>query len=131
MRMSDWSSDVCSSDLVKDAYPTKKVVITEIGWPSEGRIRRDAVPSPTTQAAFLRGFLNIANQRGLDYFIQEAFDQPCKRNIEGSVGAYWGVYNADRTPKFPMVGPVSERPNWPQISAAPTRLALPLRGWFL
>src|SRR3546814_12692315 len=22
---------------VKDAYPTKKVVITEIGWPSEGR----------------------------------------------------------------------------------------------
>src|SRR3546814_18643452 len=83
MRMSDWSSDVCSSDLVKDAYPTKKVVITEIGWPSEGRIRRDAVPSPTTQAAFLRGFLNIANQRGLDYFIQEAFDQPWKRNIEG------------------------------------------------
>lgn len=116
---------------VKDAYPTKKVVITEIGWPSEGRIRRDAVPSPTTQAAFLRGFLNIANQRGLDYFIQEAFDQPWKRNIEGSVGAYWGVYNADRTPKFPMVGPVSDRPHWPQLSAASILLALPLMVWFL
>src|SRR3546814_3192959 len=89
MRISDWSSDVCSSDL--------KVVITEIGWPSEGRIRRDAVPSPTTQAGFLRAFLNVANQRGLDYFIQEAFDQPWKRNIEGSVGAYWGIYTADRT----------------------------------
>ncbi len=116
---------------VKDAYPTKKVVITEIGWPSEGRIRRDAVPSPTTQAAFLRGFLNIANQRGLDYFIQEAFDQPWKRNIEGSVGAYWGVYNADRTPKFPMVGPVSDRPHWPQLTAASILLALPLMVWFL
>src|SRR3546814_3634998 len=74
MRISDWSSDVCSSDL--------KVVITEIGWPSEGRIRRDAVPSPTTQAGFLRAFLNVANQRGLDYFIQEAFDQPWKRSEE-------------------------------------------------
>ncbi|HLT78645.1 MAG TPA: glycosyltransferase [Ferrovibrio sp.] len=116
---------------VKDAYPTKKVVITEIGWPSEGRIRRDAVPSPTTQAAFLRAFLNIANQRGLDYFIQEAFDQPWKRNIEGSVGAYWGVWNADRTPKFPMVGPVSDRPHWPQLSAASILLALPLMVWFL
>ncbi|WP_298727188.1 glycosyltransferase [uncultured Ferrovibrio sp.] len=116
---------------VKDAYPTKKVVITEIGWPSEGRIRRDAVPSPTTQAAFLRGFLNIANQRGLDYYIQEAFDQPWKRNIEGSVGAYWGIYNADRSPKFPMVGPVSDRPHWPQLAAASILLALPLMAWFL
>ncbi|MFN3399139.1 MAG: glycosyl hydrolase family 17 protein, partial [Ferrovibrio sp.] len=98
---------------VKDAFPTKKVVITEIGWPSEGRTRRDAAPSPTSQAAFMRAFLNIANQRGLDYFLQEAFDQPWKRNIEGSVGAYWGIYNADRTPKFPMTGPVSDRPHWP------------------
>lgn len=116
---------------VKDAYPTKKVVITEIGWPSEGRIRRDAVPSPTTQAAFLRAFLNTANQRGLDYFIQEAFDQPWKRNIEGSVGAYWGIYTADRTPKFPMVGPVNDRPHWPQLAAASVLLALPLMAWFL
>lgn len=116
---------------VKDAFPTKKVVITEIGWPSEGRIRRDAVPSPTSQAAFLRAFLNIANQRGLDYFIQEAFDQPWKRNIEGSVGAYWGIYNADRTPKFPMTGPVSDRPHWPQLAAASILLALPLMAWFL
>jgi len=116
---------------VKDAFPTKKVVITEIGWPSEGRIRRDAVPSPTSQAAFLRAFLNIANQRGLDYFVQEAFDQPWKRNIEGSVGAYWGIYTADRTPKFPMVGPVNDRPHWPQLAAASVLLALPLMAWFL
>lgn len=116
---------------VKDAFPTKKVVITEIGWPSEGRTRRDAVPSPSSQAAFLRAFLNIANQRGLDYYIQEAFDQPWKRNIEGSVGAYWGVYNADRTPKFPMTGPVSDRPHWPQLAAASILLALPLMAWFL
>lgn len=102
---------------VKDAFPTKKVVITEIGWPSEGRIRRDAVPSPTSQAAFLRGFLNIANQRGLDYFIQEAFDQPWKRNIEGSVGAYW----ASTMPTARLSSPWSARSatgrtgrNWPR-----------------
>ena len=116
---------------VKDAHPTKKVVITEIGWPSEGRTRRDAVPSLSSQATFLRGFLNIANQRGFDYFIMEAFDQPWKRNIEGSVGAYWGIYNADRTPKFPMIGPVEDRPHWPQLAAASVLIALPLMIWFL
>ena len=30
----------------------------------------------------------------------EAFDQPWKAAAEGEVGAYWGVYDADRQPKF-------------------------------
>jgi hypothetical protein len=30
----------------------------------------------------------------------EAFDQPWKAKIEGAIGAYWGVYNTEREPKF-------------------------------
>lgn len=116
---------------VKDAFPTKPVVITEIGWPSDGRMRRGAAPTPTAQATFLRDFLNLANKRGLDYYVMEAFDQPWKRGIEGSVGAYWGLFDADRKPKFPLSGPVMPMPDWPLLAAAASLLALLPMLWFL
>ena len=116
---------------VKDAFPQKPVVITEVGWPSEGRMRRGAAPTPAAQATFLREFLNVANTRGLDYFIMEAFDQPWKRDIEGSVGGYWGIYNADRVAKFPLVGSVHDNPMWFQLALASTLLAFFPLAWFL
>ena len=42
----------------------------------------------------------------------EAFDQPWKQVLEGSAGAYWGLFNAERKPKFKMYGDVLDLPNW-------------------
>lgn len=109
---------------VKDAFPTKPVVITEVGWPSEGRQRRAAEPTRTAQAEFLRGFMTIADQRGFDYFIMEAFDQPWKREIEGSVGPYWGIFDAERNLKFPLTGPVVGMERWPMLASIASALAL-------
>lgn len=109
---------------LKTAYPDKPIVITEVGWPSDGRMREKSVPSRTGQANFLRDFLNLARDQQLDYTIMEAFDQPWKRGIEGSVGAYWGLYDAERNPKFPMAGPVSETPTWWILCAITTALAV-------
>ena len=47
----------------------------------------------------------------------EAFDQPWKRPIEGTVGAYWGLLDVDRAPKFAMSGPVVENTWWPAQAA--------------
>jgi exo-beta-1,3-glucanase (GH17 family)/cellulose synthase/poly-beta-1,6-N-acetylglucosamine synthase-like glycosyltransferase len=109
---------------VKNRFRDKPVVITEVGWPSEGRTRRDAQPSIANEGVFLRDFLNVANRRGLDYYVMEAFDQPWKRNIEGSVGGYWGVWDADRHMKFPLFGPVMNVAEWPKLAAAASLLAL-------
>jgi hypothetical protein len=49
---------------------------------------------------------------GYNYFVIEAFDQPWKASDEGSVGAYWGVYNAARQQKFNFEGPVVAIPQW-------------------
>jgi exo-beta-1,3-glucanase (GH17 family)/cellulose synthase/poly-beta-1,6-N-acetylglucosamine synthase-like glycosyltransferase len=95
---------------LRQAYPGKRIVIAEFGWPSAGLNRKDAEPSPITQAQIVRDFVARADAMGIDYSIVEAFDQPWKTN-EGSVGPYWGIFNADRNPKFALAGTV-ETPNF-------------------
>ncbi|HKB21939.1 MAG TPA: glycosyltransferase [Methyloceanibacter sp.] len=95
---------------LRQTYPGKRIVIAEFGWPSAGLNRKDAVPSPLIQAEVVRDFISRADAMGIDYSIVEAFDQPWKTN-EGSVGPYWGIFNADRHPKFSFAGTV-ETPNF-------------------
>jgi cellulose synthase/poly-beta-1,6-N-acetylglucosamine synthase-like glycosyltransferase len=53
----------------------------------------------------------------------EAFDQPWKARYEGAVGAYWGVYNVDREPKFAFVAPIVRIPQWQTLAAISVVLA--------
>ena len=95
---------------LRQAYPGKRIVVAEFGWPSAGLNRKDAEPSPIAQAQIVRDFVTRADAMGIDYSIVEAFDQPWKTN-EGSVGPYWGIFDADRNPKFAFAGTV-ETPNF-------------------
>ncbi len=99
-------------DLLARTFPSKDIVIAEVGWPSNGRIRQEAVASTANQATFLRRFLDQAEELGYVYYVLEAFDQPWKQSLEGAVGAYWGVYNADRQAKFPFTSPIVSIPQW-------------------
>lgn len=109
---------------VKKAYPNKRVVLTEVGWPSEGRTIKAAQPSRVNEATFLREFVQAAHKNKIDYYVMEAFDQPWKSTLEGTVGAYWGLFDAARNPKFPMEGAVQEVPNWPYLWMIASLLAL-------
>jgi len=102
---------------LKRAFPGKPIVITEVGWPSNGRVRQGAVASEANEAIFLRQFLARARKEGYVYYLMEAFDQPWKTESEGAVGAYWGVYNIDRQEKFEFVEPVVKMPNWRTLAA--------------
>ena len=92
--------------------PGKPILIGESGWPSAGRQRGMAIPSVVNEAKFIRGMIQVANRHGFDYNIVEAFNQPWKSNLEGVVGANWGLMSADRKPVFPLTGPVYENPDW-------------------
>ncbi|MEI7835984.1 MAG: glycosyl hydrolase family 17 protein, partial [Planctomycetota bacterium] len=85
---------------LRQKYPGKHILISEIGWPSEGPWRRGAEASLVNQAKFIRTFLNAAGQNHIDYYIMEAFDQPWKRTLEGSAGTSWGLWDAHRQAKF-------------------------------
>lgn len=116
---------------LKKTYPDKPIVITEVGWPSDGQPFKAATASLANQAQFLREFLNKAAAEKITYYVVEAFDQPWKQSIEGSAGAYWGVFNADRQAKFPMDGEVFPFPKWRTWATGAVVLSIILMTLFL
>jgi exo-beta-1,3-glucanase (GH17 family)/cellulose synthase/poly-beta-1,6-N-acetylglucosamine synthase-like glycosyltransferase len=110
--------------MLENTFPATPVVIAEVGWPSNGRIRRQAVASLANEATFLRRFIEQAEKLGYIYYVMEAFDQPWKRTNEGAVGAYWGVYDVERKPKFPFTSPIVEVPEWRILSGISIVIAL-------
>lgn len=101
---------------LKKAFPGKPIVIGEVGWPSNGRQKGGAIASVSNEATFLRRFLARALEEGYIYYIMEAFDQPWKMEVEGAVGAYWGVYDVDRNLKFPLSDPIVSVPHWKKLA---------------
>ena len=102
---------------LRQAYPGKRIVIAEFGWPSAGYNRRDAFPGRKAQAVVLREFLARAEALGIDYNIIEAYDQPWK-TFEGGVGPYWGMFDTSRQAKFPLSGPITDPDHWKLASIA-------------
>src|SRR5262249_15332048 len=45
---------------VLEAFPAKEILIGETGWPSAGRMRDAALPSPANQARVMHDILGIA-----------------------------------------------------------------------
>ncbi len=112
-------------------FPDKHIVIGEIGWPSNGDRFEYAQPSIANEAIFLRQWFNVARERGIDYYIMEAVDQPWKEALGNRrVEAYWGVFGSDRRLKFPFEGPVLEDVNWPWKATAAAALAFLPMLWF-
>jgi len=96
---------------VTASFPGKKVMLGEVGWPSAGRMRDGALPSPSNQALVMHEVLAAARRGNWPVNLMEAFDQPWKRQLEGTVGGHWGLLDSDkRALKFRWGGYVSDRP---------------------
>ena len=95
------------------AIPNKEIVIGEFGWPSHGRMREGALPSPSNQARAIEETLTLGKRENFRVNVIEAFDQPWKRALEGSTGRYWGIFDrSTQGPKFALGGAVSNHPHW-------------------
>ncbi|MFO1108776.1 MAG: beta-(1-6) glucans synthase [Bradyrhizobium sp.] len=95
------------------AFPGKEILIGETGWPSQGRMREGALPSRTSQARVVSEILDLANREGFRVNLIEAYDQPWKRQLEGTVGGYWGLFDAYRRDvKYPPGIAISNFPSW-------------------
>ena len=95
------------------AFPGKEILIGETGWPSEGRMRAGALPSRTNQARVVSEILAMAKQEKFRVNLIEAYDQPWKRRLEGTVGGYWGLIDSvQRALKYPPGQAISNFPLW-------------------
>lgn len=117
-------------DELKRTYPKKRVVIGEVGWPSNGDRIKEAEASTTNAARFIREFLDRTLERPVDYYLMEAFDQPWKIEDEGRAGGYWGVFDAYREEKYPLQGSVEGDPLWREKAIGASLLALLPMIWF-
>jgi glucan 1,3-beta-glucosidase len=70
------------------------------------------VPGVVAQARFVREFTGWAHDNQIQYNLIEAFDQPWKRQQEGTVGGYWGLYDTAGLAKFALQGAVQENTGW-------------------
>jgi exo-beta-1,3-glucanase (GH17 family) len=98
---------------VVNAFPRKEVLIGEVGWPSAGRMREGALPSPVNQARVILDVLALSKRDHFNVNVIESFDQPWKRALEGTVGGHWGLLKAStRAPKFSGALAISDHPLW-------------------
>ena len=107
------------------AFPGKEILIGETGWPSAGRMRDGALPSRTNQARVVSEILDLAKREKFRVNLIEAYDQPWKRQLEGTMGGYWGLFDSiHRALKYPPGIAISNYPYWKLQMAAGMALAV-------
>jgi glucan 1,3-beta-glucosidase len=107
------------------AFPGKEILIGETGWPSAGRMRDGALPSRTNQARVVSEILDLAKREKFRVNLIEAYDQPWKRQLEGTMGGYWGLFDSvHRALKYPPGIAISNYPYWKLQMAAGMVLAV-------
>ena len=76
-------------------------------------MRDGALPSRINQARFISGVLDRSRQQNYRVNLFEAYDEPWKRQWEGTVGAHWGLFDGEtRALKYPLGVAISNYPFW-------------------
>ena len=95
------------------AFPDKEILIGETGWPGRGRMRGGSRASRIDQARYIAQVLERARKEKFRVNLFEAYDEPWKRQWEGTIGSNWGLYDGEtRELKYPAGTAVSNYPFW-------------------
>jgi glucan 1,3-beta-glucosidase len=78
----------------------KKVIITETGWPSQGKNHEGAEPSAENAMKYFINTQQWAREEAIEIFYFSSFDESWKVGTEGDVGAYWGLWDMHQNLKF-------------------------------
>jgi len=85
---------------VKKVANNKRIIITETGWPSQGKAIGKAQPSLEFA---MRYFINIqiwSQEENIESFYFSSFDEDWKTDTEGDAGAYWGIWDKNNQLKY-------------------------------
>ena len=78
----------------------KQVIVSETGWPNIGTAEGGAVPSFENAIKYFVDTFLWAEEEAIEVYWFSSFDEAWKVNAEGDVGAYWGLWDKDGSPKY-------------------------------
>jgi glucan 1,3-beta-glucosidase len=84
----------------KQAGNGKKVLVTETGWPSQGESLKGAVPAMDHARDYFINTQLWSAKEDIPVFYFSSFDESWKTGPEGTVGAYWGIWDKHEKLKF-------------------------------
>jgi exo-beta-1,3-glucanase (GH17 family) len=85
---------------VVDVANGRKVIVSETGWPNIGSATDGAVPSFENAIKNVIDTYRWAEADDIEIFYFSSFDETWKIDSEGDVGAYWGLWDKDGSPKY-------------------------------
>ncbi len=87
-------------DITKTVANSKKIIITETGWPSKGESVEQAIPSEINAMKYFIASQEWANSNNVDLFHFSSFDESWKVRQEGTVGTAWGIWDKNEQLKY-------------------------------
>ncbi|KAJ8563952.1 hypothetical protein ON010_g7395 [Phytophthora cinnamomi] len=85
---------------VTAAKKNKRMVLSEVGWSSDGHNAKTGVSSPANQAKFFSDFFQVARATNMEYYWFTAFDSQWRvTNGDDVVEANFGVFKEDDSMK--------------------------------
>lgn len=78
----------------------KRVIITETGWPNRGSAFESSVPSLENALNYFINVQKWAKEENIELFYFSGFDEIWKIEVEGDVGAFWGIWDENGRLKY-------------------------------
>ncbi len=78
----------------------KRVIVTETGWPSRGKSLKGADPNEINAMKYFIQSQLWSRKDKVDMFYFSSFDESWKKNAEGEVGAFWGIWDKNEKLKY-------------------------------
>lgn len=87
-------------ELTKRVAKGKKIIITETGWPTNGKDVLASKPSPENAMKYFINTQKWTKSKNIDLFYFSSFDESWKLDQEGEVGTKWGLWDKNEKLKF-------------------------------
>jgi GPH family glycoside/pentoside/hexuronide:cation symporter len=85
---------------IKAVANGKEVIVTETGWPSDGQVVGEAVPSKLNMMLYYMEAQLWAQKANVKLFYFSSFDESWKIHSEGWAGTSWGLWDKDEKLKI-------------------------------
>ncbi|KAJ9538786.1 hypothetical protein OSB04_031519 [Centaurea solstitialis] len=102
----DANYDTLVASLTKAGYPEMKIVVGEIGWPTDGDVNANAKNAKRFNQGVIRHVLSSKGtpvRKGpLEIYLFSLLDENKKSIAPGSFETHWGIFEYDGKPKYEL-----------------------------